>query len=257
MIAFFFLALHANCWCPLLHQVIARQFSDEYFPDITETQRNAFVLGAIYADGVDKSITHNITRLRAMLNKYDSESEIYWFFMGNVAHIAPDMFAHAGRMRSFIVSHGLKHHLSEVAVDSLIAKTFHPPYLTLTQSLTDELTSLGIKFVKSFSVMYPSVYLMSKFPLYKTIPAIQNNICPRNGLDVSILNFFRHYDAMLECLRMVFPRIMDETFNYLQLQETTTALVFDILCYESQDSNETKIDNLYTFYANFYTSNSV
>ncbi|OHS97717.1 hypothetical protein TRFO_36003 [Tritrichomonas foetus] len=223
-----------------MHHVLARQFSYEYFPYITEVQRNAFILGAIYADGFDKSITHSAPRLSNMLNQIeDPESELYWFFMGNYAHIGPDLFAHAGRARSFIVSHGLKHHASEVIVDSLINHLYHPNFPVLTQPLKDGLNELGVRPIKMFRFFYPVIFLVSKLPFYKFLPKVQNDRCPRGGLDLSICNFQRHYEAMIESMRMIFPRIHDDSFTNRRMQEMATALVFEVQCCEVPPANNT------------------
>lgn len=245
MIQLFSLFSLSSCWCPFLHQTISRQFSLLQYPYITIPQRQAFLLGSIYADGYDKSITHNVKRLREILNQLDPESEIYWFFMGNFAHIAPDMFAHAGRSRSFIVSHGLKHHISEVIIDSLIVYKYNPPYLTISPSLRNSLDEMGIRPVKSFRFLYPLILLASKFPLYKLLPKIQNDRCPIVNLDSSICNFMNHYNAMHECLRRGFQNFFNQTFTDLRLKEISNELLFDINCCESDILNQTFANDFY------------
>ena len=238
MIELFLLFSTAFCWCPFLHQAISRQFSYENFPYITIPQRQAFITGSIYADGVDKSITHNVQRIREILNNLDPESEIYWFFVGNYAHIASDVFAHAGRSRSFIVSHGIKHHISEVIVDSLIVKKYNPPYITISPTLRQSLDSMGIRFVKSFRFLYPLISFVTKLPIYKFLPKIQSDSCTRGGFDLSVCNFMNHYSAMLDCMRLSFDHIANETFTELRLKELSIRLLYNIQCCEVDPLNQ-------------------
>ena len=195
----------------------------------------------MYADGVDKSLTHSIPRIRQMLNTIDPESELYWFFMGNIAHIGPDYFAHAGRARSFIVSHGLKHHLSEVIVDSLATSLFKPTLLRMTPTLKKSLSDMNVRFINTFNIIYPVVYFIAKLPLYKLLPKVQNDKCPKDGFELSLCNFKKHYEAMLEILRMAYPKLMDEDFTDLRMQEMATALVFEITCCQPEMENLTNL----------------
>lgn len=244
----FLLFATSYSWCPYLHQSITRQFSYEYYPYITDAQREAFITGSIYADGVDKSLTHNVVLLREKMSQLDRESELYWFFMGNFAHITSDVFAHAGKSMSFIVPHGLKHHLSELIIDSLIVSKYNPPYVTISSTLTKSLDDMGIKFVTSFRFLYPLIRILTKLPLFKLLPKIQSDQCPVRDLDLSICNFMNHYEMMLECMRLSFPRIDEPSFNDLRVKETSVSLIFDIRCCQDNSINLTLDDNEDNYY---------
>lgn len=258
MIQLFLLITEGLCWCPFLHQSITRQFSYECYPYITDAQREAFIVGSIYADGVDKSLTHSVKFLREQTSQLDPESELYWFFMGNFAHISADVFAHAGKTMSYIVPHGIKHHLSEVIVDSLIVEKYNPPYVTMSSTLKKSLDEMGIRFVKSFRFLYPLIRMATKLPLYKFLPKIQSDQCPIRDLDLSICNFMNHYEMMLECMRRSFPEFPKESYSELRLKELSVSLIFEINCCQTNTINLTMEDNYDPVYLNpIYTQVSI
>lgn len=244
MVLICFFIIGTFSWFPSFHQVISTQFSYEFFPYITEVQRNAFILGAIYCDGYDKSRTHDLAWLKPELNKIDHDSELYWFFMGNVAHISADVFAHNANPKAFIVPSGFKHHLSEAIIDSYIAKTYNRRFLTLSKSLKTSLSSVELRYSHSFSFLYPCIYLLTKIPLYRFLPNIQNDQCPKGDFSLSACNFQNHYEAMLECLRITFPKLFDEAFTGSKLVETSANLLRNILCCETNRFNQTLLDNV-------------
>lgn len=243
MIQLFLFFTTSHCWCPFLHQSITRQYSYEYYPYITDAQREAFIVGSIYADGYDKSLTHNLQFLKETVNQFHPDSELHWFFLGNYAHIISDVFAHAGKSKSFIVSNGIKHHLSEVIIDSLIVKKFNPPYLTISPTLQKSLEEIGVKFLRSFRFLYPLIRFATKLPLYKLLPKIQNDQCLISNLDLSICNFMNHYETMIVCMRDVYPELHNQTFTELKLKEESTKYLNQINCCDADSINLSITDN--------------
>ena len=234
-----------TCWGPLFHQSIARQFSYEQFPDLTEQQRNAFVLGSMYADGVDKRFSHTIPNVMERLSQVrDRDSEIYWFLLGIVAHLAPDTFAHAGKSRSFIVARGYRHYFSEAVVDSLARHIHNPAFIRLTDTLRNELVRMGLKPSWKFEAMYAASFVASKLPLYRMLPFIEQDPCPKANYEMALCTFMRHYDAMMQALREAFARVGDPEFNDVRLREISTRLVWDVGCCECEDGvvNETSAE---------------
>lgn len=226
-----FLLITSNCWGSIFHQVISSDFSYEYFPNITDEQRNSLILGSIFADGTDKKITHFIPHIQEKLNMIrDNESNIYWFFIGIYMHIAPDTFAHAGKANSFIVKRGLKHHLSEFIIDSLYMNIQSPSFIEMNDKLEAELNNYGITLSKSFKFIRRALYSFSKLPFYKFLPIIQKNACFSNDFNISLCNFRNNYNAMKKTLSLSMEKIRDTTFTDLKIKELATNILNDIQC---------------------------
>jgi hypothetical protein len=235
----------SDSWGPAFHQIIARDFSLEYFPDISDRQRDHFLMGSVYADGLDKSITHYLPLLRAKINRvYDSETDIYWFLLGVYSHIPPDTFAHAGKSRSFITAAGIKHSISELVVDSLIVHTNPVTRFTLPTAIREELLRLEIRSNWKFGILYFLVHWIAKLPFYHFLPKIEQDRCPKPNLAVCRCNFRKHYEAMMQALRESMPLVLDSEFNDVRMKELATRLLFDVECCESDRVNITVEDPL-------------
>ena len=229
------------CWGPVLHQVISYQFSNENYPDITEEQRKAFILGSIFADGIDKTMTHHINGIQDEIERIaanNTDSNIYWFLSGIFAHIPPDTFAHAGKSKSFIVSTGFRHRLSELVIDSLMARLYQPDFIELPNSLSTQLRSLGITINSSFGLLRRLLFYFSKLPFYRLLSRIQQNSCPKPNFDVSLCNFNRYYEAMMGSLWMSVGMMLDRTFTDMGMKSLATALLIDIECCPAESSDE-------------------
>lgn len=226
-----FLITASVCWGSIFHQVISSNFSYEYFPNITDEQRNSLVLGSIFADGTDKKVTHFIPRIQEKLRMIqDNESNLYWFFIGIYTHIAPDTFAHAGKAKSFIVKRGSKHHLSEFIIDSLYRNMESPSFIEMNDKLEAELNNFGITLSNSFKFIRRFLYHFAKLPFYKFLPVIQKNKCFSNNFNISLFNFQNHYNAMKKALTLSMEKIRDTTFTDLKMKELATNILNDIEC---------------------------
>jgi hypothetical protein len=231
----FLLIAAGRAWGPILHQVIAQQFSLAYFPYITDHQRRSYVLGSIYADGLDKSITHCTSCIVEKLREAgDPDSNIYWFLLGTFSHIPPDTFAHAGKPPSFITPFGLVHHFSELVVDSLMAHLHSTSFLRISAELRDAVTALNVSFSKVFTFLYPIVYVLAKFPFHWLLPRVERDRCPKRNLSLAVCNFMKHYDAMLQSMQEAMPRVYDRDFTDATVTEISTRLVYEIECCQSQ-----------------------
>lgn len=232
-----FLSLLRLCgsWFPNFHQHIASEFSLDYFPFLTDSERQLFLTGSIYADALDKSITHHVNRMKDLFDRIaDQGSDLYWFFMGVFSHIPPDTFAHAGKSASFIVNRGVKHHLSEFVVDSLINHLYHVPYLRLPKKIREQINQLGIGTRKSFFIIYPIEHLLAKLPFYKFLPWIEQDRCSTMSYPLTLCNFHNHYTAMIEALKQSMDRIKDHGFDDLMTKELATSLVMAVDCCSQQ-----------------------
>lgn len=231
-----FFTIQAVAWFPNFHQYIANEFSHQYFPSMTEEQRHLFLVGSIYADGIDKRVTHHVTAMKDLFDRIaDLDSDVYWFFMGVFSHIPPDTFAHAGKSASYIVAKGAKHHFSEFVVDSLINHLYQTPYLSLPKKLKTQINQLGIRFRKSFFIIYPVEHILAKLPFYRLLPWIEQNRCSTESYPTSLCNFHQHYLAMQETLKKSMDLIKDHEFDDLSTKNLATTLVFAIDCIRSKE----------------------
>jgi hypothetical protein len=225
------LFVHVVSWGPICHAVLADEFAQECFPSLSASQHTAFLCGAIYADGFDKSVTHYTSSIIEHLRQIpDEQSDLYWFFMGLLAHIPPDTFAHAGKSRSFIVSAGTRHHFSELVIDSVMMKRHPIPFYFLPSHISRELRRLNIRPVRIFKILYTLFFLLSKFPLWRIIHRLEKDQCPKATSEQGYCNFVEHYHAMLQSLRESFRRIREEGFTDERVREISTRLVFDLVC---------------------------
>jgi hypothetical protein len=226
-------------WGPHVHQVIARSFAMEFFPNITDRQRRFLMLGSIYADGLDKTITHSMQHVTTILREIEDESsDLYWFFWGIFTHILPDTFAHAGKSRSFITAVGLRHHISELVMDSVVAHRAETSFMWLPASIKKDLIGMGIRFSGVFRIFYPVIWFVSKFlPIHHGLERIEHDKCPKLGYPVAVRNFERHLGAMLQSLREARLRLHDREFNDARVRELCTRLVFEIVCWTGPPSD--------------------
>jgi hypothetical protein len=231
------LLLGSLAWGPICHAVIADEFAQEYFPFLTPSQHDSYLRGAIYADGFDKRATHHtaaiVERLRAIP---DNSSDLYWFFMGMFSHVPPDTFAHAGKSRSFIVPTGVRHHFSELVIDSLMMHRHPLPYFSLPAGIRKELARLNIQPLPVFKIQYPLFFILSKFPLWHIVHFLEKDKCPKGTAEIAVCNFVEHYHSMLQSLREAVPKLYNDGFNDVRVREISTRLVFDLVCCTNDSS---------------------
>lgn len=121
MVYFFYLIIFINCWGPILHYVVSRDFIKEFFYNrLTKDQEDNFLLGSMYIDGLPKDPFHNIKFLNEMLINSTDQGD-YWFKLGMLLHISCDFHAHQGNDISFIPL-GSWHHFSEMIIDLYLMK---------------------------------------------------------------------------------------------------------------------------------------
>ena len=239
----FYLFAFSLSWGPLFHQGIAKDFLHEYYPNISKSEENGFLLGAIYADGISKDFSHHVKPIYAKLHFYlqnnfgSSQSQEYWFYMGLFTHIIPDTFAHAGHRPSYIVPSGIKHVFSEILIDSLTRHYKNVELLIIPEHLKHSLEMQGIIFTKRFPYLYLIDWFISQFPLWKFLPNIKSDQCSKANFQVALCDFKRHYNAMLEALKENIDRAFDPSWTDQQVRIATTAKVFSITCCPIIQSN--------------------
>ena len=163
----FFLIFSSFSWTPAFHQGFALKYAEIYYPNITNNQLNSFLLGSIYADGIDKSISHYVRPVIRELNSITNRnSNLYWFFLGVMNHISIDTFAHSGKEKSFITDAGLWHHISELTICAWAQVNLHPSFRLITKELKNQIEGIGIRFRTSFKFLYPICYFLTKFPFH-------------------------------------------------------------------------------------------
>ena len=233
MLSFFF--AFSSSWGALFHQAIAKEYIHEHFPNISKSEENGFLLGAIYADGIMKDFSHHVKPIYEKFNFYlthggTSNTQEYWFYMGLFAHIIPDTFAHAGHRPSYIVPSGIKHMFSEILIDSLIRHYKSVEFLEIPEHLKRSLEMQGIQFTNHFPYLYKIDWFISHFPIWRLLQFIKSDQCSKENFQVALCDFQKHYQSMLSALQENIHRAFDPSWTDQQVRIATTAKVFSITC---------------------------
>jgi hypothetical protein len=219
----------ALSWGPVFHQTIAEHFATEYLSNLTAQQRRAFVLGSIWADGLDKETTHRTPHVVRKLRQINNVTQdVYWFFVGTFCHIAADTFAHAGKSSSFIVPHGIRHSFSELVIDSVMTHQCGAVAYPMPREILSEVAALNVRVSKWFYPLYRMIVLLSKAPLYRFLSLIECDSLPHRSYLQSNHNFQQHYEAMLQSMREAFANIWEKRFNDVRIREVSTRLLHGI-----------------------------
>lgn len=233
MFTFFFFA-DSWSWTPVFHQAFASRYCDLHYPNITEEQRESFLLGSMYADGIQKNVTHYVKPAIGNLNRIsDKNSSLYWFFLGIYNHLAVDTFAHAGKNQSFVVAKGLKHHLSELAICSWARRNFKVQYLRMSPKLRSEILESGVKFRNMFKYEYPICYILSYLPMHRLIPFLEKSNCQYSGSKTyqKSLTTFKHYlDMMMVGTEEIMSHFDDSLFTEKQIKRITKSYIYNFEC---------------------------
>jgi hypothetical protein len=216
-------------WGPILHQTIAETFAECHLTNLTTAHRTAFVLGAIWADGLDKQITHRTSSVIETLRQIgDVNRDVYWFFVGSLCHIAPDTFAHAGKSSSFIVPYGILHSFSELVIDSVMMHRYGAIVYQNPREILAEVRSLNVRVSKWFYPLYRLIVLLARIPLHGMVRFIERDELPHRSCAEANKNFDKHYEAMLQSMREAVTKIWEKGFSDVRMREISTRLVYDI-----------------------------
>ena len=209
-------------WGPIFHQVIAEEFVSQYLPNVTPEQKEYFVKGAIYVDGLPKEESHDITKLLRILRLYEQESSEYWFILGFILHMTADMSGHIGTPLSFLPLKKPLHYLAELVSCSTVYHTRHPPFIP-----DDPLISaiykgtFGVYSSRKFSAFYYAWRLLAKLPFNKLIGSVENDKCNKK---FAACNLEKHItaikDLMWESLELLQEgNLTHQTLGYIVTQE--------------------------------------
>ena len=227
MILFSFLFGFSVCWTPAFHQAFAAVYANKYLPNITEAQRTSFLLGSMYADGVDKRISHFVRPVIRELNSITNrKGNLYWFFLGVLNHITIDTFAHSGLDKTLVVPYGVMHHAAELCICSWAQRNLNASYIHMSTELINQIAGIGINFKPSFKYMYPGCYFVSKLvPLQYTMPYVfkkQNNMS-RLSYNQAQLLFLTHFEHMLLASKELMSHAHDSTLNEIDVRDIVQA----------------------------------
>lgn len=224
---FFSLFCLSFSWTPVFHQAFAAIYADKYYPNITSQQRKSFLIGSIYADGINKSISHFVRPIIRELNSIaNRKGNLYWFFLGVLNHISIDTFAHSGVKNSLIQPYGMWHHAAELSVCSWAQRHLNASFLVISKELIHQIIGVGISVKRSFSYVYPVIYLVTKIlPLNYLLPFVINvkNGNKRLTYKESEAVFARYIDAMLSASKNLMSHAHDATLNEIDVKEITIA----------------------------------
>lgn len=226
-----FFSLSAS-WTPVFHQGFAKLYLDHAYPNITSSQKDSFLLGSMYADGVEKTVTHFVRPVIRELNSITNRnSNLYWFFLGVMNHISIDTFAHAGKDKSFIVASGWRHHLSELTICAWAQWNMEPEFKLITRELKNQIQGLGIGFRTIFRIIYPICYFVTKIPFhFILLPLIQKDGCSSCSYSEADCNFRRHVDAMMKATEIIMQHANDPGFNEIDVKTITLAELQKVEC---------------------------
>ena len=221
-----FLSL-TKCWTPAFHQAFAAVYANKYFTNITEAQRNSFLLGAMYADGVDKRISHFVRPVIRELNSITNrKGNLYWFFLGILNHITIDTFAHSGLDKTIVQPTGFMHHLAELSICSWAHRNLNSKYMRMSSELVNQIAGIGIKFKPSFKYMYPMCYFSSKLtPLQHIMPYVFKKPQEFRRLSTKEAEFLflTHFKAMLSASKELMDHAHDSSLNEIDVRDIVQA----------------------------------
>ncbi|EAY06788.1 hypothetical protein TVAG_103380 [Trichomonas vaginalis G3] len=224
-------------WTPSFHQAFASYYAKSHYPNLTKSQYESFILGAMYADGVNKTISHKVIPMVKKINSVTNQSsDLYWFLLGIFNHIAIDTFAHAGLENSFIVPKGLKHHLSEIATCSWAQHHMKTRYFTIPSDLKDQVSEIGISFKSNFRYLYPICYFFAKFiPAHWLFPFIHKSPCNIKSYKEADCMFRRHLDAMVKAAEKIMALSHDSTLTQFGVKTIVYGYLNNIQCCSKSD----------------------
>jgi len=225
------LVFFGSCWTPIFHQYFAEEVIKKHFDNISDTFKESFVLGSIYADGFDKSITHFSNRTIKLINKFsDQKNEEYYFFLGILSHIASDVFAHSGKTKSFIIGKGFKHYLSEIAICSLFLYKFKVIPKQLSNCILEKISQSGLRPLPRFFLFQKVFKYIANFPFWIVLPYITNDFCDNRDYSRILIAFQEHIANMHTMFDFLLNNSSNESISELDIKKITLALQQKIIC---------------------------
>jgi hypothetical protein len=169
-------------WGPIFHQVMAEDFAREYLPHLSPGQKNAFVLGSMFIDGLpDKGKSHNVSWLLGVASSYNKTKEEWWFLIGCALHLTVDMAGHQGRPLSYLPLSRPLHYLAELIVCSYVQHDRNPGFVGRNQVADAVYDKVAGRSAFVFGVMHRMWRILSYLPLHKLIGWIESDSCFTTG----------------------------------------------------------------------------
>lgn len=177
---FYFVGL-ALAWGPVFHQAIATEFASEYLPHLTDEQKRAFIHGSVFIDGLPKFQSHDLEWIKKLLNRFENNTNEWWFTMGFAIHMAVDVAGHMGEPLAFLpLKSRLGHYFAELSVCSAILKTTNLEFLQsydVSNHVYQE--AFGISS-RRFAILYRIWRKVASYPVHRFINHIEGDNCKGN-----------------------------------------------------------------------------
>jgi hypothetical protein len=171
------LVVSANCWGPVFHQHVADEFAAEYLPHLSPSQRNAFVLGSIFIDGLPKRVSHELSWCTDLLRSYENETDEWWFVMGFALHLVVDVAGHLGKPNAFLPLQIPIHYLAELSACSSIRKEYDPIRVGRS-ALSDAVFQKVIhRSSLKFSMISRAWWAFAYLPFYRLLGSMESDKC--------------------------------------------------------------------------------
>lgn len=219
----------ASSWGPIFHQVVAQEFANEYLSHLAKEQRNAFVVGSVFVDGLSRKQCHDLSNLIPLLYEYDSKTSLeYWFVLGFILHMAADSSGHIGSPLSYLPLKRHSHYFAELIVCSALFHDRKPPSISW-DNISDSVYQKTIKMNSAFfGIFYKIWRIIVRFPFYYALQAIQSDDCSvKNDKKYAMCNLDLHIEAIK---RLMFDSLIllhegtltNENLGKLTLNELST-----------------------------------
>ena len=221
----FFMGLCAS-WGPIFHQILGQEFADEYLTHFTQQQKDEFIRGSVYVDGLSRKLYHNISNLIILLNQFNSEKDIeYYFVLGFVLHMAVDSVGHIGYPLSYLPLKRPYHYFAELTCCSALLKDRNPPSISSNNVSDSVYMKIKNTSSKYFDILYKTWRNLAKLPFYKFLHVIEYDKCrDTNHKQYAMCNLDLHIQSMkrlmFDCMYLLNEgNLTDQTLGEIVIRE--------------------------------------
>ena len=165
-------------WGPVFHQTAATEFAKEYLPHLPVEQRNSFILGSVFIDGLPKRESHDFEWVKRLLRQFENNTNEWWFVMGFVLHLSVDIAGHMGEPHAYLPLRGrLQHYFAELTVCSTMLRTRNLSVLR-SNSVSERVyeKAFGMSS-RRFAKLYRMWRGVASLPVHKFLDAIESDKC--------------------------------------------------------------------------------
>ena len=165
---------------------------------ISDTEKNAFVLGSVYLDALPKAPYHSITATQYLLSHYTGNStRETWFLYGLLAHISVDLYGHFGRPYGFLPLRKSKHYIAELASCSYVYHKHKIRSLKPTESALSMIDAINGVSDHMFPLLYRVWRLASAVPTMVLLPRLDATTSQSKSFQSSVCTLERHIEHIL------------------------------------------------------------